>query len=722
MAKKKIKHGFTLVEVLVAVIIISILTGISTMAYFGLQAQGRDKTRQANASIIAEQLEKYYDKHGEYPSVPSLVGQPGSIVKDKLKLSNPDVLVLPQAPAGTTNSFTQSESSPTQLAYNGQSVDSEEGTCENDINGGCDQFNLQWENESGDSFEIPSRHSSRSTAGETVPPPSAPDAPGISGEFNGANAVATLTPVSCDAGATPEYKIASASSTTSADPTFPDWSTMTWQTGLTKSVPATEGTRYFFVAIAHCVNSGGPSENSDESEVVELYYATAGAPVVNATISGTAVSVSVVPTTCPSGSTAKYQIREKQDTTTTAGTMTIIPTRDFTTASTYTTTAGPASSPTRHTFRAYTRCDVGTAQGATSPASADSVVVSAPAAPTLSKNTTATSGSANSITWSWTAGSACPVGTSVMFNRIWTGDYTNEGSGGNTTATSIALTTSSQGYQYGMKVRASCGAAVANKVLLSPYSSDLRYVRDVDSEIWAYKGSIRTRRPDPSGHPNTVFAQTIVHTSRNVAYNGGYNSPTPNQGYPASGNCASGLTRKIQWQWALDNIGGNSFGYNDTSGAVNNGAYSPEYTWADGTSKVFPSASTISGFTNEGMRDLDKNPNYTTTDGSNSKVEFAFRTRCINTSTGRSGSFNRADPFGNMTALEHNGKFHTFCEADGAVPWCKAWHSGRNPLSDHVGEWAGHDAGTGTCRGGGYPDDRFCFSPMYNSNSAPWGW
>lgn len=490
---------------------------------------------------------------------------------------------------------------------------------------------------------------------------------------------------------------------------------MTWQTTLSKSVSATEGNHYYFKAIAHCVNDGGPSENSNESEVVELYYATAGAPVVNATISGTTVSVSVVPTTCPSGSTAKYQIREKKDTTTAAGTMAVIPTRDFTTTSTYTTTAGPASSPTKHTFRAYTRCDSGTAQGATSPASADTAVVSAPAAPNLSKSPSATSGSSNSVSWNWSPGSACPVGTSMMYNRIWTGDYTNEGGGGNTTATSISLTTSSQGYQYGLKVRASCGTAVTNKVLLSPYSSDLRYVRDVDSEIWAYKGSIRTRRPDPSAAPNVVFGQGQVNTSRNQDYNGGYNSPTPNKDYPSSGNCASGLTRMIQWQWGYNAVGESEWGYDDRSGAVNNGAYSPEVTWANGVSKALPNGSSRTDYYNVGMRDMDVGD----------KFEIAFRTWCENRSTGRSGPKHSQDNFGNLTMISSSGSFYTYCATAGArtdVPWCYAWHSKRNPVSSHVGRnTANNDSGV--CEGHGDTiSDRYCFSPHYGPNSSPWGW
>ncbi len=720
----KKKHGFTLVEILVVVIVIVILAVIAGFAYTGYQAQSRNSARSAQAHIIADSLEKYYDKNGEYPSVAAIVQpQPGSIVQSKLKLSNPKVLILPGSTPETTNSLTQSDSSPSQLAYNGGSESpDEQDQCENDPNGGCDSFDLQWLNENGDTQEIQSNHRGRSTlSNQQGTPPSAPDAPNISVTYTSPNIVATATAVTCEAGSTAEYKILGTTNTDGSDPNFPDWSTVSWQSGLTTTMDPTQGTYYYFKAIAHCVNSAGPSDDSDESDIANYFYAAAGTPVVTATITGTTVYVSIAPVTCPTGSTAKYQLYERKDTPSATGSFAVVSTMNFVTTTNYTGTAGATSAPTKNWYKAYTRCDTSTAQGSVSPSSATVSVVSAPVAPTLTSVPAGTSGTSNSVTWNWSLpATACPVGTTITYNRIWTGDYTNKGSGATGTTTSIALTTSSQGYQYGMQVRASCGNPVTNQVLQSAYSANNTYVRTIDSVVWVYKGSIRTRRPDASGHPNTVFGQSIVHSTRNVDYNGGWNTTTRNAAYPPVGGCASGLTRKIQWQWSLDNKG---WGYNDTSGAVDNGAWSPAAAWADGTDKVLPAGSTIADFTGIGMRDLDKNANYTTTVGSTSKVAIRYKTWCENASTSRTGSSNVSDPFGNLTVLENDGRFHTYCDPTADVPWCRAWHTPYNPLSDHQGVWAAHDGSSGTCKGpSGYPNDQFCFTPIYTSNSAPWGW
>ena len=295
-----------------------------------------------------------------------------------------------------------------------------------------------------------------------------------------------------------------------------------------------------------------------------------------------------------------------------------------------------------------------------------------------------------------------------MYNRVWTGDYTNEGTGGNTTAKSVGLTTSSQGYQYGMHVRAACGTPVTNKVLLGGWSSNITYVRNVDSEVWAYKGSVRIRRPDGSGHPNTIFGQSVVHSSRDVNDRLNYNTDTPNKDYPGTAGCASGLTRKIRWQWSANHVGNDTgWRYGGTAGG-----YSPEYSWANGTDKVFPSGSDISDFTGP-EDDLDNGDKY----------EVAYQTWCENAHTGRHGPINRTDNFGNLTVLEGTGKFHVYCDTRAApVPWCYAWHAGYNPLdsSAHTG-YTVSASDRGICKSVAV-SDKYCFSPNYGPNSSPWGW
>jgi len=65
--KKTIK-GFTLIELLIVIVVIGILSSISMFYFLGIQARTRDAQRTSQTTIIAEALEKYYDKNGQYPS------------------------------------------------------------------------------------------------------------------------------------------------------------------------------------------------------------------------------------------------------------------------------------------------------------------------------------------------------------------------------------------------------------------------------------------------------------------------------------------------------------------------------------------------------------------------------------------------------------------------------------------------------------------------------
>jgi len=62
------KRGFTIVEILVVLVIISILV-IGSVPFIGrAQADARDDRREADIAIITAALERYYQDNGEYPS------------------------------------------------------------------------------------------------------------------------------------------------------------------------------------------------------------------------------------------------------------------------------------------------------------------------------------------------------------------------------------------------------------------------------------------------------------------------------------------------------------------------------------------------------------------------------------------------------------------------------------------------------------------------------
>src|ERR1700730_5715915 len=105
----KSKSGFTIVELIIVITIISLLTTIAIVSYTKVQSNARDTTRQQNVTSIDEALEKYYVNNGEYPSVRSIVnnfaGNTGAAVASKL---NVDItaLAMPQMPSGATNALT----------------------------------------------------------------------------------------------------------------------------------------------------------------------------------------------------------------------------------------------------------------------------------------------------------------------------------------------------------------------------------------------------------------------------------------------------------------------------------------------------------------------------------------------------------------------------------------------------------------------------------------
>lgn len=68
MRKNIRSNGFTIVELLVVIIVISILASIVIVVYNNAQGRARDATRKADVLNIAKALELYYDDNGSYPA------------------------------------------------------------------------------------------------------------------------------------------------------------------------------------------------------------------------------------------------------------------------------------------------------------------------------------------------------------------------------------------------------------------------------------------------------------------------------------------------------------------------------------------------------------------------------------------------------------------------------------------------------------------------------
>lgn len=66
------RRGFTVVELLLIIVIISIIAGISMIAYTGVQDRARYATAQTDLAEANKLIHVFYVSHGEYPSTASL--------------------------------------------------------------------------------------------------------------------------------------------------------------------------------------------------------------------------------------------------------------------------------------------------------------------------------------------------------------------------------------------------------------------------------------------------------------------------------------------------------------------------------------------------------------------------------------------------------------------------------------------------------------------------
>ncbi len=98
-------RGYTMIELLVVIFIICILSVVLYMSFNGIQADARNSQRNARITVIAENMEKYYDKNGEYPICANLIN-PNSIeavTTNTLKGMDPNVLTTPNDLAGNNS-------------------------------------------------------------------------------------------------------------------------------------------------------------------------------------------------------------------------------------------------------------------------------------------------------------------------------------------------------------------------------------------------------------------------------------------------------------------------------------------------------------------------------------------------------------------------------------------------------------------------------------------
>ena len=459
-------RGFTLVEILVVVVIITVLATIGTLTYGGFQSQSRDSKREANANVIADSLERYYEKNGEYPSIADVTNTNAAQVKTLLNISDTSSLLMPDAPANITNSIKPPTESlnPGIIAYDAKVANSADNTSCQQQGGSCDSFTLRWQEEAGQTEVINSRNQDR--VGVLQAPPN----PILNTTIVSGKVVAKVTHSSspvCTYG-TAQYRIMS--STTDVTPT---WSapSESWQPvdSLTISSP-TPSTEYFFYAKARCISSdGGEAENTTVAKD-SFYYTTANMVASwNGTIAeGTITSGTVYPI-CQSGQTPRYFIQSKVDTISAAGTWSPS-TATWATSNKAQITV--SSNPTKVSFRGQVRCDdpAPAPVGTPYPQSNTDFVVSAPAKPQLTR----TVNGMPSAQWSWPA-VACPQTTTVQYKGSYGGNYPYYGYIDNVASPHTLPGVWNDGYTYEFGVRAVCGTP-STKVLMSDRDANALYL------------------------------------------------------------------------------------------------------------------------------------------------------------------------------------------------------------------------------------------------------
>lgn len=112
----KRRVGFTIVEILVVVVILSILASIAIVNFRGVQAQGRDNQRKTDVLLLKSAIEKYNDANGFYPLPSGCTDGSGCAASLLSSVLVPTYLSsIPASPSGTNYSYVRG--SAASLSY-----------------------------------------------------------------------------------------------------------------------------------------------------------------------------------------------------------------------------------------------------------------------------------------------------------------------------------------------------------------------------------------------------------------------------------------------------------------------------------------------------------------------------------------------------------------------------------------------------------------------------
>lgn len=428
------KRAFTLVELMVTVVVIIILASIITFAALAQQKTSRDAARNAKTVLIAEALEKYYDKNNEYPSVASLANQPIGIVKQKLNIKDDETLVLPLAATSATP-IVRDNPSTTQVAYIASTKDpGVNDQCQNLANGYCDKFTLQYKKESDNSIvNIKSRRDEFIASADQCdgPCPAAPGQPTVTNLYVNSTDLRFIAGAACPAGSV-QFKIRY-NTTSAVEASMPSWSTLSWTKNPVRQINPGSSKFFYYQALARCVDGPYASVSSPPSAIGSIDISPPGPPTVYATaLSAYTVQLSW---TSVSGATS-YTVSGAGN----ASSCTSSP-----------CTVSGLSPSTYYTFNVRAN----NKYGAGNPGSAGVTTMAVPATPAGPGLVYVSDESGTATRWNW-YGVGCNIGTPEYSLRIYYPGYGSTAAIGSTTDTTIVLTTSTQGYVYRLYVQARC--------------------------------------------------------------------------------------------------------------------------------------------------------------------------------------------------------------------------------------------------------------------------
>lgn len=294
----KTRAGFTLVEVIIVIVVLAILIAVSVLGVTKIQERSRDAKREANATVIAESLEKYYDENGEYPSCNALTADGSTVKNNTLKGIDQNALLTPRAPTNSTNTIQCNDMTGVSANdYFAYVVDTSSG-CQ--TGNACSAWILKYmQEESKTVAQIKSRREVPSSATLNDPTNVA-----VSGSIVASAARGTAVGGMCGPSETVERQLRYNSTNTSTPGT---WSS--WATGNERDVPALEGYLYTFEHRARCVAGSAVSNwvSSAEGSVVSPITTQPGAVSFTFASTPTVITYTRTDAICPAGTTARYQ-------------------------------------------------------------------------------------------------------------------------------------------------------------------------------------------------------------------------------------------------------------------------------------------------------------------------------------------------------------------------------------------------------------------------------